>query len=155
MECLIYFSDALGIIHMQSEPPTTTNNSCHMSCDIVWLSGWGIWEWIKLKHVRTFLAADAVESKTVSDSKFWVIDLLIWSFKTTHDLDDHKSLQCLQCYASQLRLKSHLQSPYPPPRKSVPNALSKFFYRATENFWFRQPRRLKQSPMVLLLPCIP
>jgi len=41
IECLIYFSDALGIIYMQSEPLATANDSCHMSRDIVWLSGWG------------------------------------------------------------------------------------------------------------------
>ena len=26
---------------MQPEPPTTANNSCHVSRDFVWLSGWG------------------------------------------------------------------------------------------------------------------
>jgi hypothetical protein len=41
MVCLIYFSDALGMIHMEPEPPATANDSCHMSRDIVWLSGGG------------------------------------------------------------------------------------------------------------------
>jgi hypothetical protein len=38
---LIYFSDALGMIHIEPEPPATTNDSCHMSHDIIWLSGGG------------------------------------------------------------------------------------------------------------------
>src|SRR5882762_6595102 len=38
---LIYFSDALGMIHIEPEPPATANDSCHMSRDIVWLSGGG------------------------------------------------------------------------------------------------------------------
>jgi hypothetical protein len=37
--CLIYFSDALGIIHMQSELLATANDSCHMSHDIVLVVG--------------------------------------------------------------------------------------------------------------------
>jgi hypothetical protein len=41
MVCLIHFSDALGMIHMEPEPPATANDSCHMSRDIVWLSGGG------------------------------------------------------------------------------------------------------------------
>jgi hypothetical protein len=41
MVCLVYFSDALGMIHIEPEPPATANDSCHMSCDIVWLSGGG------------------------------------------------------------------------------------------------------------------
>ena len=41
MVCLIYFSDALGMIHIEPEPPTTANDSCHMSDGIVWLSGGG------------------------------------------------------------------------------------------------------------------
>ena len=41
MVCLICFSDALDMIHMEPEPPTTANDSCHMSHDIVWLSGGG------------------------------------------------------------------------------------------------------------------
>ena len=38
---LIYFSDALGMIHIEPEPPATANDSCHMSRDIIWLSGGG------------------------------------------------------------------------------------------------------------------
>src|ERR1700676_1251911 len=41
MVYLIYFSDALGMIHIEPEPPATANDSCHMSRDIVWLSGGG------------------------------------------------------------------------------------------------------------------
>jgi hypothetical protein len=36
MVCLIYFSDALGMIHIEPEPPATANDSCHMSRDIFW-----------------------------------------------------------------------------------------------------------------------
>jgi len=41
MVYLIYFSDALGMIHIEPEPPATANDSCHMSRDIIWLSGGG------------------------------------------------------------------------------------------------------------------
>jgi hypothetical protein len=40
MACIIYFSNALGITYMPPEPLTTANDSCHMSHNIVWLSGW-------------------------------------------------------------------------------------------------------------------